>query len=67
MYLTVHLMINIVLSKMTIFIFCYKNEFNYSSVFNDFRRVSFIMIVIAVYLMFNGVLLNDYDSSVCNN
>ena len=67
MYLTVHLMINTVLSKTTIFIFCYKNEFNYSSVFNDFSRVSFIMIVIPVYLMFNGVLLNDYDSSVCNN
>ena len=59
-------MINIVLSNSTIFVICYKNEFIYSSVFNDFSRVSFTMIVIAVYLMFNGVPLNDYDSSACN-
>ena len=60
-------MINIVLSTSTIFVICYKNEFIYSGVFNDFSRVSFTTIVIAVYLMFNGVLLNDYDSSACNN
>ena len=42
-------MIFIVLSKTTIFAICYKKEFNYSSVFNDFSRVSFITIVIAVY------------------
>ena len=59
-------MINIVLSNSTIFVIRYKNEFIYSSVFNDFSRVSFTMIVIAVYLMFNGVPLNDYDSSACN-
>ena len=41
---------NIVLSKTTIFVICYKNEFNYS-VYNDFSRVSFTKIVIAVYLM----------------
>ena len=61
------LIIHIILSKKTTFIICYKNEFNYSSVFNDFSRVSFITIVMAVYLMFNGVPLNDYDGSVCNN
>ena len=60
-------MINIVLSKTTIFVICYKNESNYSSVFNDFSSVSFTTIVTAVYLMFNGVPLNDYDSSVCSN
>ena len=60
-------MTNIILSKTTIFVICYKNKFNYSSVFNDFSRVSFTAIVIAVYLMFNGVPLNYYDSSVCND
>ena len=48
-------MINIVLSKTTIFVICYKNSYNYSSVFNDFTRVSFTTVVIVVYLMFNGV------------
>ena len=60
-------MINIVLSKMTTFVICYKNEYSYSSAFNDLSRVSFIAIVIAVYLMFNGVPINDCDNSVCNN
>ena len=46
-------MINIVLSKTTIFIFCYKNEFNYSSVFNDFSRV--------------WVLINYVSSTNLNN
>ena len=59
-------MINIVLSKTTIFVICYKDKFNYSSVFNDFSRASFTTIVIAVYLMFNGVPLNDYDSDYDN-
>ena len=48
-------MINIVLSKTTIFVVCYKNNYNYSSVFNDFSRVSFTTIAIVVYLMFDGV------------
>ena len=63
---TVHLIINLVLSKTTIFIVYYENNFNCGSVFNDFSRVSFTTIVIAVYLMFNDVLLNNYDSSACN-
>ena len=60
-------MINFVLPKTTVIVICYKNEFNYSSVFNDFSRVSFTTSVTAVYATFNGVLLNDYDTSVCNN
>ena len=53
--------------KTTIFVICYKDKFHYSSVFNDFSRVSFTAIVIAVYLIFDGVPLNNYDSSVYNN
>ena len=60
-------MINIVLSKTTFLVICYKNKFNYSSVFNDFSRVSFTTIAIEVYLMFNGVPLHDYDSSAFND
>ena len=60
-------MINIIMIKTTIFVICYKDKFHYSSVFNDFSRVSFTAIVIAVYLIFDGVPLNDYDSSVYNN
>ena len=51
---------------MTIFAI-YKNKFCYSSIFNDFSRVSFTTVVIAVYLMFDRVSSDDYDSSVCNN
>ena len=50
-------MINIVLSKTTIFVICHKNEINHSSVFKDFSRISFTTIIIAVYWMFNGVPL----------
>ena len=53
--------------KTTIFVICYKGKFHYSSVFNDFSRVSFTAIVIALYLIFDGVPLNNYDSSVYNN
>ena len=52
---------------MIIFAIYYKNKFYYSSIFNDFCGVSFTTIVIAMYLIFDRVSSDDYDSSVCNN